>query len=102
MATGKVYLVGAGPGDQELLTVKAVRLIQEAEVIVFDRLVSGSIMNLIPEGTALIDVGKNVGNHPVPQHEINEILLREAFRRENGGSSQRRRSLCLWQRRGRS
>lgn len=78
MATGKVYLVGAGPGDQELLTVKAVRLIQEAEVIVFDRLVSGSIMNLIPEGTALIDVGKNVGNHPVPQHEINKILLREA------------------------
>lgn len=78
MTIGKVYLVGAGPGDQELLTVKAVRLIQEAGVIVFDRLVSGSIMNLIPEGTELIDVGKNVGNHPVPQDEINQILLREA------------------------
>ena len=78
MATGKVYLVGAGPGDKELLTVKAVRLIKEADVIVYDRLVSGSIMDLIPEGMELIDVGKNVGNHPVPQHEINKILLREA------------------------
>lgn len=71
-------MVGAGPGDQELLTVKAVRLIKEADTIVYDRLVSGSIMDLIPEGRSLIDVGKNVGDHPVPQHEINEILLREA------------------------
>ncbi len=78
MTTGKVYLVGAGPGDKDLLTVKAVRLIGEADVIVYDRLVSGSIMDLIPEGTELIDVGKNVGNHPVPQQEINGILLREA------------------------
>lgn len=78
MTTGKVYLVGAGPGDKELLTVKAVRLIKEADVIVYDRLVSGSIMDLIPEEMELIDVGKNVGNHPVPQHEINNILLREA------------------------
>ena len=77
MKNGIVYLVGAGPGDKELLTVKAVRLIQEADVIVYDRLVSESIMDLIPEGTELIDVGKNVGDHPVPQHEINRILLRE-------------------------
>lgn len=78
MKTGKVYLVGAGPGDKDLLTVKAVRLLGEADVIVYDRLVSESIMDLIPNDTELIDVGKNVGNHPVPQHEINQILLREA------------------------
>ena len=78
MKTGKVYLVGAGPGDKELLTIKAARLIGSADVIVYDRLVSESIMDLIPAGTELIDVGKNVGNHPVPQHEINRILLREA------------------------
>jgi len=78
VGTGIVYLVGAGPGDKELLTVKAVRLIEEADVIVYDRLVSESIMELIPDCCRRIDVGKNVGNHPVPQHEINKILLREA------------------------
>ena len=78
MGTGIVYLVGAGPGDKELLTMKAVRLIEEADVIVYDRLVSESIMELIPDCCRRIDVGKNVGNHPVPQHEINKILLKEA------------------------
>lgn len=76
---GKVYLVGAGPGDPELLTLKGRRLIEECDVIVFDRLVGKKIMDMIPEGRELIDVGKNVGDHPVPQHEINEILLREAL-----------------------
>lgn len=75
---GKVYLVGAGPGDSQLLTLKARTLLSEAEVVVHDRLVSEDIMNLIPEKARLINVGKNVGHHPVPQHEINRILLEEA------------------------
>lgn len=75
---GKVFLVGAGPGDMELLTIKGKRLLEEADVVVYDRLVSAEIMDLIPEEAELINVGKNVGDHPVPQHEINRILLREA------------------------
>lgn len=75
---GKVFLVGAGPGDVELLTIKGKRLLSEADVVVYDRLVSREIMDLIPEAAELINVGKNVGDHPVPQHEINKILLREA------------------------
>lgn len=80
---GKVFLVGAGPGDVELLTLKAERLIKEADVVVFDRLVGEKVMDLIPEGCEKIDVGKNVGDHPVPQHEINKILLREALKGKN-------------------
>lgn len=72
----KVYLVGAGPGDPELLTVKAVRLLKEADVVVYDRLVSPAILELIPAGTARIYVGKVSGNHSLPQDEINELLVR--------------------------
>ncbi len=78
MSRGKVFLVGAGPGDEDLLTVKAVRVIENADVVVYDRLVSQSIMDLIPNHVKKIDVGKNAGNHPVPQHKINEILKNEA------------------------
>lgn len=76
---GKVYLVGAGPGDEKLLTVKAIQLISEADVVVYDRLVSKSILDSIPEDSEKINVGKNVGNHPVPQDEINQILLEKAL-----------------------
>ncbi|RTL71419.1 MAG: uroporphyrinogen-III C-methyltransferase [Hyphomicrobiales bacterium] len=72
---GKVYLVGAGPGDVELLTRKAVRLIECAQVIVFDRLVSNEVMTLVPVGAARIDVGKRPHHHPVPQQEINRTLI---------------------------
>ena len=77
--TGKVFLVGAGPGDEELLTVKAQRLIQNAQVVVYDRLVSESIMSKIPRTAIQINVGKTVGNHPVPQEEISQILCDKAM-----------------------
>lgn len=75
---GRVFFVGAGPGDPELLTVKALRLIKTAEAIVYDRLVSDEIFDLLPPGAAKFDVGKRSGSHPVPQDEINLILIRLA------------------------
>ena len=75
---GKVILVGAGPGDAGLLTVKGRRELERAEVVVFDRLVDGEIMKLIPGDAEKIDVGKRVADHPVPQSEINRILVRKA------------------------
>lgn len=72
---GFVSLVGSGPGDPDLLTVKALRLIQQADVVVFDRLVSSRILALIPNGVSQISVGKSPGKHCVPQEQINEIIV---------------------------
>lgn len=76
--TGKVWLIGAGPGSSELLTVKAKRLIETGECIVYDRLIGMEILSMLPAGARLIDVGKSPGYHAVPQGEINRILVREA------------------------
>jgi len=75
---GKVTLVGAGPGDAELLTVKAVKAIAAADAVVYDRLVSPAILDLAPLGATRINVVKQPKQHPVPQHEINAILVRLA------------------------
>lgn len=75
----KVYLVGAGPGDPELLTIKAARLIAAAQVVVHDGLVDEAIMAMISPATRLISVAKKRSKHSVPQEGINDILVREAL-----------------------
>lgn len=75
---GVVTLVGAGPGDPGLLTVKGREALAAADAVVFDRLVSPAVLSLIPAEVRRIDVGKAASSHPVPQDEINRILLEEA------------------------
>jgi uroporphyrin-III C-methyltransferase len=76
MAVGRVFLVGAGPGDPDLLTVKALRLIEQAETVVYDRLVGERIVDLIPRHAERIFVGKAPRRHTLTQDEINALLIR--------------------------
>ncbi|MEM6999375.1 MAG: uroporphyrinogen-III C-methyltransferase [Pseudomonadota bacterium] len=78
-STGKVYLVGAGPGDPDLLTVKAYRCLAQAEVIVYDRLVNKTLLDLAPDACELIYVGKRKHLHSMPQADIEQLLIRKAL-----------------------
>ncbi|MFB9733138.1 uroporphyrinogen-III C-methyltransferase [Ornithinimicrobium kibberense] len=76
--TGWVALVGAGPGDEQLVTARASALLAQADVVVTDRLVPRGLLARLPADVRVVDVGKTSGSHPVPQHEINQILVEEA------------------------
>ena len=74
-ASGKVYLVGAGPGDPDLLTLKAAKLLAEAEVVLYDSLVSREVLALISQAALLVNVGKRAGKKLLTQEEINSLLV---------------------------
>ncbi|NPA59771.1 MAG: uroporphyrinogen-III C-methyltransferase [Epsilonproteobacteria bacterium] len=79
---GKVYLTGAGPGDIELLTLKALRVIREADVVIYDRLANPDILKEAKDGCEFVYVGKEDGRHIMPQDEINEVIYQNALKHD--------------------
>lgn len=79
---GKVYLTGAGPGDIELLTVKALRLVREADVIIYDRLANPDILKESKDGCEFVYVGKEDSHHTLPQEQINEVIYQNALKHD--------------------
>ena len=80
---GTVYLTGAGPGDIELLTVKALRMVKKADVIIYDRLANPDILAEAKDGCEFVYVGKEDSHHTLPQEEINEVIYQAALKHEN-------------------
>ncbi|MCM8800861.1 MAG: uroporphyrinogen-III C-methyltransferase [Candidatus Omnitrophica bacterium] len=78
MPEGKVYLIGAGPGDAELLTLKGLRFLKEAEVVIYDRLINPELLRYIPEKAEVIYVGKSADKHTLEQNKINRLLVKLA------------------------
>jgi uroporphyrin-III C-methyltransferase len=79
---GKVYLTGAGPGAIDLMTVKALRMVREADVIIYDRLANPDILNEARDGCEFVYVGKKDSHHTLPQEEINEVIYQNALKHE--------------------
>jgi len=75
----RVYITGAGPGDIELLTIKALRVIKEADIIIYDRLINPDILKEVKSGCEFIYVGKEDGHHTLPQNEINEQIYQSSL-----------------------
>jgi len=75
---GKVFLVGAGPGDPGLITLKGLRVLQKAEVVIYDFLANSELLKYVPKGVELIYVGKKGGDHTLPQNEINQLIINQA------------------------
>ncbi|QKF58692.1 uroporphyrinogen-III C-methyltransferase [Aliarcobacter lanthieri] len=75
----KVYLTGAGPGDIELLTLKACKVIKQADIIIYDKLANPDILKMAKDGTEFVFVGKESGKHIIPQDEINEIIYQKSL-----------------------
>jgi len=99
---GTVYLVGAGPGDPDLITVKGLRLIRDADVILYDRLIPCELLNEARANAELIDVGKVPGAHKRDQGTINALLIEKAQThmtvvrlKDRAGHLQRDRRACL-------
>src|SRR5690348_11405097 len=77
-ATGKVYLVGAGPGDAGLLTLRGAELLKRADVVVYDALVNRELLRLAPKTAEVVYGGKRVRNHSLSQEELNKLLISKA------------------------
>ncbi len=81
--SGKVYLVGAGPGDARLITIGAVELLNKADVVLYDRLVSKKILSMVPKKTEKVFVGRNVGDDYKHQDHTNELMVKYAKKKKN-------------------
>ena len=75
----RLTLVGAGPGDPELITLKAIKAIEAADIVLYDALVSDDILKMIPVGVPTLSVGKRAGHHSHSQDEINELIVEFAY-----------------------
>lgn len=78
--SGKVFFVGAGPGDPKLITIKGMEMLKAADVVVYDRLVNPELLHYASKDAELIDCGKEKGNHTIPQEQINQLLIDYAMR----------------------
>ena len=95
MKPGKVYFVGAGPGDPKLLTVYGLECIQKSDVIVYDRLVNAKLLEYAKDTAELIYCGKSPGKHHLIQEEIHTLLVEKVDGRKNGDSIKRGRPMCV-------
>ena len=94
--TGKVYLVGAGPGDNKLITLRAVELLQKADVVLYDRLVSKKIISMIPKQAEKVYVGRAVGDDTTHQNTTNDLMVNYAKSKKKCCKTKRWRPNNLW------